>query len=335
MEHYIAIDNVCAWPNLTPLPNGDIIAMIFNQPTHGGWEGEVECWISQDDGRTWRLHGVPAPHEPGTNRMNVAAGCAHDGSLLVLVSGWNRRNAVGNYSDPTKGELLPTWVCRSDDGGSNWKKIGSIDISTEALSGIIPFGDIVKLPDGALGACLYNVSPSGGHSSYFYSSPDDGRTWMPRKIIRKDANESTPLVMPDGHLLAAVRTLGDQHLEIHVSKDNGDTWKLSSPVTLGRQYPGHLLRLKDGRLLLSYGLRNEGLYGIAARLSLDEGKTWMPPRFLVDFQIATDSGYPSSVEADDGTIITAYYSNKIPTHQRYHMGVIRWCADSNHGRLQG
>jgi Na+/melibiose symporter-like transporter len=37
----IAIDNVCAWPNLTKLPDGAIIATIFNQPCHGLWEGDV------------------------------------------------------------------------------------------------------------------------------------------------------------------------------------------------------------------------------------------------------------------------------------------------------
>ena len=83
MEKYIAIDNVCAWPNLTRMPDGAIIATIFNQPTHGGWEGDVECWASEDEGRMWQLRGTPAPHQPGTNRMNVAAGLANDDSLVV------------------------------------------------------------------------------------------------------------------------------------------------------------------------------------------------------------------------------------------------------------
>lgn len=30
MERYVAIDNVCAWPNLTRLPGQSIVAMIFN-----------------------------------------------------------------------------------------------------------------------------------------------------------------------------------------------------------------------------------------------------------------------------------------------------------------
>jgi hypothetical protein len=51
----VAIDNVCAWPNLTVLRDGTIIATIFNQPCHGLWEGDVECWGSADGGRSWTL----------------------------------------------------------------------------------------------------------------------------------------------------------------------------------------------------------------------------------------------------------------------------------------
>jgi len=73
MERYIAIDNVCAWPNLTKMPDGTLIATIFNQPCHGLWEGDIACWASEDGGHTWQRRGRPAPHEPGTNRMNAAA----------------------------------------------------------------------------------------------------------------------------------------------------------------------------------------------------------------------------------------------------------------------
>ena len=42
-ERYVAIDDVCAWPNLTKMPDGTIVATIFNRPCHGKWEGDVEC----------------------------------------------------------------------------------------------------------------------------------------------------------------------------------------------------------------------------------------------------------------------------------------------------
>src|SRR5689334_13155387 len=76
LEHIVAVKDVCAWPNLQLLPNGDIVAIVFNQPTHGSWEGGLDCWGSTDGGKTWAKRGIVAPHEPGTNRMNHAAGLA-------------------------------------------------------------------------------------------------------------------------------------------------------------------------------------------------------------------------------------------------------------------
>jgi hypothetical protein len=69
----------------------------------------VECWASTDGGRIWKLRGVPAPHEPGTNRMNVAAGTANDGALIVLASGWGGQNF--------RGKILKPWANRSTDVG--------------------------------------------------------------------------------------------------------------------------------------------------------------------------------------------------------------------------
>lgn len=86
LVRYIAIDNVCAWPNLTRLPDGSMAAVIHNRPSHGGMEGDVECWVSST-GEFWELRGRPAPNDPQTVRMNVAAGLAKNGDLLVLCSG--------------------------------------------------------------------------------------------------------------------------------------------------------------------------------------------------------------------------------------------------------
>ena len=41
-----------------------------------------------------------------------------------------------------------------------------------------------------------------------------------------------------------------------------------------------------------------------------------------------DGSYPSSVQLADGTIVTAYYCQRIATHQRYHMGVVFWENES-------
>ena len=330
MERYVAIDNVCAWPNLTLMPDGDIVATIFNKPTHGKCEGDVDCWASTDGGRTWQWRGTPAPHEPTTNRMNVAAGLASDGSLVVLASGWSNRPPEppddGSFG---QGEVLGTWVCRSGDGGRTWTRGEAVELPANGVTSIIPFGDIVPVGEGRLATSFYSCQVPEENSAFCYSSDDDGVSWgRPVAIQEGNTNETALLCLDDGCMLAAVRTLGDQHLRLFRSDDAGETWIDEGPLTTMHQHPAHLVRLADGRVLLTYGLRNPDLHGVGYRLSGDAGKTWGQPRILVDLECPADCGYPSSVQNADGTIVTAYYASRTPAHTRYHMGVVRWRAEA-------
>lgn len=329
MERYIAIDNVCAWPNLTMMPDGSVIATIFNQPVHGKWEGDVDCWVTRNNGKNWTFHGRPAPHEPGTNRMNVAAGLARDNSLIVIASGWNDRPPVGATEIPPFKEIIAPWVCRSRDGGKTWERTETV--KPHGKSGkIVPFGDIVQMSDGNLGVSFYGWQSPEEMNAYFYISRDDGRTWEMRSVIQNNLTETTVIALPSGNLLAAARTRHDQHLELFNSDDNGQTWKGLGAHTNSLQHPAHLLILKDGRVLMTYGIRHRWFfYGVGARISSDEGKTWGEPRLLVQFedpqsQPPIDCGYPSDVQFADGTIMTAYYVNRVAAHARYHMGVVLW-----------
>ncbi|HOW71895.1 MAG TPA: sialidase family protein [Phycisphaerae bacterium] len=163
LERFVAIDNVCAWPNLTLLKDGTIAAVIYNRPSHLVMEGGVECWGSTDDGRSWKKRGQAAPPEPRTARANVAAGLAHNGDLIVLSSGWG-------YAPLFRDRRLPPWVSRSSDGGRNWRINrdrdavvfpAGADYDDRGERMIKPFGDIVALPDGRLAASLYHDYCSG------------------------------------------------------------------------------------------------------------------------------------------------------------------------------
>ena len=335
MERYIAIDNVCAWPNLTAMPDGAIVATIFNQPCHGQWEGDVECWASEDAGRTWRRRGTPAPHEPGTARMNVAAGLAHDGALVVLASGWSHRPPKGQsagHGAPAR--RLPPWVCRSADGGRTW----AVDKAPESVSlpagmdrddgdSLLfkPFGDIVRRPGGRLAAGLYH----DGGTVWILFSNDDGRTWGdPAVISDQHRGETALLRLPSGRWLAAARTEGevggfipDVGLGLFISEDEGRHWRDTGNLTGPSQHPGHLCALPDGRVLLTFGMRDRAAIGV--RFSADEGLTWGPPRILVSLE-PSDLGYPATVIAADGSLVTAWYSSGIAAHTRYHMGAAIW-----------
>lgn len=327
-ERFVAVDNVCAWPNLTRMPDGAIVATIFNQPIHLAWPGDVECWASTDEGCLWQLRGTPTVHEPDTARGNVAAGLTHAGALVVIVSGWSYQGKPVVGQRNKLDQVLNPWVCRSTDGGRTWSREGTVVIP-DGASALVPFGDIERCADGTLGASGYSHPGDRSYNTaWFLRSRDDGLTWGEAVVIGPDDyNETDLLYLGETRWLAASRTKRDGRLDLFVSEDNGDSWTCQGALTLPRQHPGHLMRLQDGRILLVYGLRNQGLRGVGARLSTDEGKTWGSPIVLVDLEDATDVGYPASVQSPDGTIVTAYYCNGIPTHRRYHMGIARWHAD--------
>ncbi len=141
-QRFVAIDNVCAWPNVTLLKDGTLTATIFNQPSHGRVEGDVETWISTDGGLLWERSGVPAVHEPGTNRLNVAAGRAHDGSLVVLSSGTSNMEPRGGSTTDGLWDWLPILVSRSWDRGRTWQRSSSVELP-DGVDYMIPFGDII------------------------------------------------------------------------------------------------------------------------------------------------------------------------------------------------
>lgn len=331
MERYVAVDNVCAWPNLTKTSDNGIIAAIFNQPCHGKWEGEVECWASAD-GRFWEKRGVPALHEPGENRMNVAAGTANDGDLLVIVSGWDNRPSRpepppvfphDKYDQPagtafSESSILSPLVCRSNNGGRSWER-EEIKKFPESVESIIPFGDILAGEGGMLGAGCY-----GSGSAWFMASRDDGRTWSEYHCISRGFVEPALLYLGGGTWLAAARSAGKQGVVLFRSEDGGKSWAEECRLSLAGQHPGHLLLLSDGRILFSCGLRNTGFRGVTVCLSEDGGKSWSVPVYLAEFDSNADGGYPSSVQTGSDVMVTAYYSSDTPGHRRYHMGVLRW-----------
>ena len=319
-EPLVAVDNVCAWPNLTLLGDGTILALIFNQPCHGTAAGDVDCYASEDGGKTWIKRSTAAPHEPNTNRMNLAAGLASNGDVIVACAGWSNNYPEGKSGQPFRAHALEPWLCRSADGGRTWS------IDKESFPGRLPtkdlftpFGDIQAGADGMLRIGGYG----GAGRIYIYRSKDDGKTWGEPAAVDDDGDsyEAALLHLGDGKWLAATRWDG---LHLYSSDDDARTWGKRRRVTGAAQHPGHLLKLRDGRVLLSNGNRTPGDKGVDVRLSNDEGKTWSDPLRVVDFE--GDGGYPSSVQRADGQIVTAYYTSKTKTHQRYHMGAVIWSA---------
>jgi len=317
----VSVDNVCAWPNLIQTAEGSFAVAIFNRPAHGGVPGDVEVWASKDGGLTWHRRGVAAPHQPRTIRLNTAFGLAQDGDLLLATSGWSDCYPEGQTGKPYSAFILEPWLCRSSDGGRRW------DIDRDALAiddsddQYTPYGNLVRGADGRLRMSVYTCGSAPGEGrAWVLAADDDGRRWGDAVAIDADRprNETCLLHLGRGYWLAAARYDG---LTLYHSTDDAATWKCLGPVTGASQHPGHLLRLEDGRVLLTHGNRTPGAKGIDVRFSSD-GRTFSPPRRVADFQ--GDGGYPCSAERSDGTVLTVYYAQRTAGHSRYHMAAVVW-----------
>ena len=321
MHATLLATEACAWPVLTRLAAGTLGIVYFNQPDHGRSEGDLVALVSRDDGASWTPAGTPGPHDPGGNRMHLAAGVDGAGRWLVFSTGM--RVAGGQYLG-----LEPLWLAVCPSPGASW----SIDRAPRVAlpeTPAIPHGRIRRLPDGRLAATFYLSHGRGQPSrAWLALSSDGGGSWRTAgEIGAGDANEVVSLFRGDAPWLAVARTHVDHHLTLHRSVDGGDTWQFHRDLTLPLQHPGDLTDLGDGRLLLTYGLRNRGLMGIGARLSRDGGETWSAPVVLYQFGAATDCGYPSTVQCADATLLTACYSNLSPLHRGYHLLTLRWSPD--------
>ena len=153
---------------------------------------------------------------------------------------------------------------------------------------------------------------------------DGGMSFQKRGDIT-GAPISVRSVMPatvrgsQGQLISALRRRHDLHegntlvqscwIDIYASNDDGFTWAHLSKVADTGQHNGNppsLIRLRDGRLCVAYGVRRPP-FGIRARLSDDEGQSWGDEIALRTDGRTWDIGYPRLVQRADGKLITFYY----------------------------
>ncbi len=155
---------------------------------------------------------------------------------------------------------------------------------------------------------------------------DGGLSWSLRSTIGGEPDGFA--IMPSTvrlsktDLITTVRvkaTDTDNWIEQFNSFDNARTWTSAGKIAATGAYSGnppHLMKLKDGRLCLTYGYRSKP-YSIRAKLSSDNGKTWSGERLLRDDGAAWDLGYVRSVERPDGSVVTLYYFNDAPHRERF------------------
>jgi hypothetical protein len=167
---------------------------------------------------------------------------------------------------------------------------------------------------------------------------DGGRSWKLVSFVGPEPGENDKAIMPSSvrlsrhTIVTAIRHT--RWIELYRSDDNAATWRfVSRPAPDTGDHNGNppcLVRLRDGRLAITYGYRSEP-YGIRARLSTDEGQTWTSEIPLRSDGGAWDLGYTRTVQRPDGKLCTVYYFNEAKDRERY-IGATIWDADAVTGR---
>jgi hypothetical protein len=206
---------------------------------------------------------------------------------------------------------LGVWMLRSTDRGLSWSAPYRCPVNS-------PHGPI-QLADGRLlyaGKALWDAPGQevAGRTGVCESS-DDGATWRwlaDLPVRQGDSpeqyHELHAVEAADGQIVLQIRNHNQANSGETLQSESGDggkTWNEPHPIGVWG-LPSHLLRLKSGHLLMSYGYRRPP-FGNQARLSTDHGRTWSEPLTISADGAGHDLGYPSTVELDDGTLVTVWY----------------------------
>lgn len=316
-----------AFPQLYQLDDGTLHVSFSASVTSSHLEPrkEPKQFISQDGGRTWQ------PIDRDEPNPAWATGPSKPGRLVdANAHAWryvdaSRRaefDAKGiEVRDSPDGRVTYAYGCyvrTSEDYGRTWQQ-REIPVPRKGLimAFLEPATDLRLDANNLLCAVYGRPTPNiRFYESWLIRSEDDGITWDFKTIAadpekKRSFGETAIAEAANGDIVAMMRTepaLGSKIWTAH-STDRGKSWSKATETTL-HGHPPHLLTLRDGTMLCTYGYRDEPI-GIRAAISRDNGRTWLEEDIV---SLRTDgsgrpgdNGYPLSTELPDGSLVSVYY----------------------------
>lgn len=315
------------WPTVARRKNGQLVVVWSGgRESHVCPFGRVEMMISRDDGENWswprvlldtdiddRDSGV-LETSIGTLLVTTFTSLAYETILKQAIKdrSWPAERlaawlAVDDRLTPEERKSeLGQWMIRSEDGGRSW--------STR-------YRCLVNSPHGPIqrrnGHLLYAGKElwTGAGRVGCCRSIDDGKSWewlatLPVRNGDQAAryHELHAVETTSGKLIVHIRNENPNNENETLqseSTDDGMTWSVPHPIGVWG-LPSHLLRLRDDRLLMTYGHRRPP-FGNQARISNDEGDSWSAPLIISGDGAGGDLGYPSTVELLNGEMLTVWY----------------------------
>ena len=332
------------WPTIARKADGELLAVFSgDRDAHVCPYGKMQMIRSLDDGRTWsspetlvdcildqRDSGILVCTS-GVVIVNWFTSLAFEAEDCrekygdALVDSW--QPYIARITDADRKSGLGQWIRRSLDGGRTW-------LPAQRLPGSAPHGP-AQLQDGRL--LFVTGSTLSGRGVIAQESVDDGASWrvigrVPFPDDYGDSYWGEPHLTQttEGRLVAQFRHNRGKYagyLFQAESDDGGKTWTKAHRLQVWG-LPPHLMRLRDDRLLTSYG-RRRAPFGQYACISSDGGETWdVENEIKLASAAQCDIGYPASTQLADGSIYTIYYQPEQPgekpclmaTHWRLKMG---------------
>jgi sialidase-1 len=309
----------------------DSLAVAFRVgASHVGINGTLGVATSNDGGKSWSGPVEIAPR--GEDARNPALGVNAAGEIMLAF--WKAGlhvfkdtpdgpQEVGPWRGKEElGKIPGLFITRSADNGKTWTP--PVPYLSKYLAYGGPYGRIISAPDGTLlmgaigwprdaGAAVPDtttdvMAANPDDAAVLVRSTDGGKSWGDETMVGRGFTETSYAFLPDGTLIAAARSEKSEGF-ILFSRDRGRTWNPPVKVTRGCEVPMDLTVLQSGKLLLTFGRRIRPM-GCGALISSDGGQSWNWDREVLlagDGVENSDLGYPSTVQLDDGHIVTVLY----------------------------
>ena len=216
----------------------------------------------------------------------------------------------------------PSLLWFSYDKGKRWQ--GPFNFPRFGKGVLARTDYLIEGPHQALVFLSQSKSDGKEGRPFCVRTTDGGVTW---KLVSYIGPEPAGFaIMPStvrlgtDRLLTAVRVHDEKEnrIDSYVSNDNARTWTSTGSLADTGEYGGNppmLIKLRDGRICLTYGYRAQP-YSMRARLSRD-GEHWGDIITIRGGAPTWEIGYPRSVQRPDGKVVTVYYYNDGLHNERF------------------
>ena len=348
MSHPRSLHRYFAWPTVARLGDGRIaVGASGYRIDHICPFGKCVLSFSDDEGETYSIPEIVIDTVLDDRDVGLCT-FGNSGLIVTTFNNTmefqkrvnHRRDDISDtqkayvdaYADMvTKQEesrALGSLFCISYDNGKTFSPIykspvtsphGPIRLNdgTVLWVGTVFDGDVADA-DGSISA--YKINTEDGTCEHL-GDIDTSRQFKEHNNV---LDETYCFQLSDGSIMALIRGNGIEDwkrmftLFKSMSYDGGITWSEPEQLFENRAgAPAHIMRHSSGAIIVSVGYRDVP-FGIKVMVSFDDGKTFEPAEYVYhaefvkpswnEYTRGCDIGYPSTVELNDGTLLTVFYA---------------------------